>query len=176
MIESAHSDPNPLDEAEILQQLEREESQTRRSTTPLMAFGTVLVASLYVGILAMARSRPVEAARPIPRWVPWTYSFEEAQARAAKNHQKIFIDFYTDWCPGCKEMDAVVYTRPEVLEQSQNVVMVKINAEGRADLAKRYGIHVYPSMVWTDEKGQETGRHDGGAGARTLVGLMAQNR
>ena len=124
----------------------------------------------------MAQMPRVEAARPTPRWVNWTYSLEEAQSRAAKTGQKIFIDFYTDWCPSCKEMDSVVYTRPEVLAQSADVVMVKINAEGRADLAKRYNIRVYPSLVWTDANGTEVARRDGSAGARTLAALMAQNR
>ncbi len=164
------------DEAQILQQVDREMREPRSFITPLTALATLLVAALYVGILALTQARRVEAPRPAPRWVNWTYSLEDAQARAAKNHQKIFIDFYTDWCPACKQMDAAVYTRSEVLEESQNAVMVKINAEGRADLAKRYNIRVYPSLVWTDASGTEIARHDGGAGAPKLAALMAQNR
>lgn len=165
-------------ETQILQQVESEMRSQRSSITPLVAVGTLVVASLYIGILAMAQAPRVGigVARPTPRWVNWTYSFEGALQQARQNHQKIFIDFYTDWCPACKEMDSLVYTRAEVLAQSQNAVMVKINAEGRDDLAKRYNIRVYPSLVWADENGVEIARHDGGAGAPTLAALMAQNQ
>jgi len=178
--EPASPDSSAPDEASLLRQVEHELRSREDSTITLKtcwgAFGFALLACLGVFALALAHSRPVEVARPIPRWVPWTYSFEEAQARATRNHQKIFIDFYTDWCPACREMDSVVYTRQEVLEQSQNVVMAKINAEGRVDLAKRYNIRVFPSQVWADASGTEVARHDGGAGAPTLASLMAQNR
>ncbi len=73
-------------------------------------------------------------------------------------------------------MDANVYTRPEVLRESQNAVMVKINTDGRADLAKRYNIRVLPTLVWTDAAGTEVARHDGSAPAGEVAALMAQNR
>ncbi len=100
------SDSNAPDDARILQQVERElrsDGSRRASKTPVVA-GIALLACLSVGALAITRLRPVEAARATPRWVPWTYSFEDAQVRAAKTRQKIFIDFYARRAKGWTRM------------------------------------------------------------------------
>ena len=156
----------------------------------LLAFSATLVAFVYVGILVLNRmphvgvasanlwtpTAAVASEQSVPRWINWTYSLEEGQSRARASHGKVLIDFYTDWCPSCKWVDTQVYTRPDVLSEARNVAMVKINAEGRRDLAERYHITVYPSFVWTDENGNVTARQDGSTPASEFAALMARNR
>ncbi|RYX82030.1 thioredoxin [bacterium] len=173
-----------LTDADIVRMVDEQmggpKSSEGESRTTIIAFGVNLIAFLFVGILILGRYQPANQASastaPVPRWISWTYSLEEGQARARKNHSKILIDFYTDWCPSCKWVDSTVYTRPDVLAESRNVTMVKINAEGRRDLAQRYNITVYPSFVWTDENGNVTARHEGSTKESDFAPLMAQNR
>lgn len=192
------AEPEPssaeLSDDDIVRRVDREMGTARvhapESRSTLVAFGTALVAFVYVGILVMNRMQPV-AATPsapwtppgavvsgasAPRWINWTYSLEEGQSRARAIHGRVLIDFYTDWCSDCQWVDAQVYTRPDVLTEAQNVAMVKINAEGRRDLAKRYNITVYPSFIWTDENGNITARQDGNTPASQFASLMARNR
>lgn len=178
-------------------QMGTERTVAPESRSTLLAFSATLVAFVYVGILVLNRmpSSPVgspslgdrqsplltpasavASEAPVPRWINWTYSLEEGQSRARANHSRVLIDFYTDWCPGCQWVDSHVYTRPDVLVEARNVSMVKINAEGRRDLAERYHITVYPSFIWTDERGNVTARQDGSTPASEFASLMARNR
>lgn len=188
-----------LSDDDIVRMVNREMGTERavapESRSTLLAFSATLVAFVYVGILVLNRmpsagppsfgagqSNPLTPSvamaseAPAPRWINWTYSLEEGQSRARASRSKVLIDFYTDWCPGCRWVDSHVYTRPDVLTEAQNVSMVKINAEGRRDLAERYGIKVYPSFIWTDANGNVTARQDGSTPASEFASLMARNR
>lgn len=86
--------------------------------------------------------------------IAWTPSYDAAVSRASADHKLIMIDFYTDWCVWCKRLDANTYTNPSVVSETSHVVPVKLNAEKEgADLAKKYGVNGYPTIVFTDAKG-----------------------
>jgi thiol:disulfide interchange protein len=91
---------------------------------------------------------PVKAAS----YIPWEYSLEGALQRAAGTRQPILVDFYTDWCPSCKSMDAA-YATPEVTAIAGNLIAVKVNAETRTDLAAKYGVVAYPTTVVLNSDG-----------------------
>lgn len=64
------------------------------------------------------------------------------------------VDFYTTWCGPCKRM------APSVLkiksEMASTVNVMQIDAEAQADLAARYKIEAYPTLVFL-KKGQVVG-------------------
>ncbi|MGB9695892.1 MAG: thioredoxin family protein [Ignavibacteria bacterium] len=88
-------------------------------------------------------------------------SFDEALAEANKENKILMIDFYTDWCVWCKELDKKVYTNFEVAEfANKNFINLKIDAEkgSGVELAKSYKIVGYPAILFLNEKKEEIDR------------------
>ena len=51
------------------------------------------------------------------------------------------VDFYADWCGPCKMMGTI-------LEQLENVSIIKINMDKHQELAKEYGIMSIPTLIF----------------------------
>ena len=84
-------------------------------------------------------------------------TLEEAKALSVKSGKLIFIDCYTDWCGPCKRMAATSFKDPVVGKlYNDNFINLKIemekNPEGR-DLAARYKVRAYPTLLIIDGKG-----------------------
>lgn len=92
-------------------------------------------------------------------------TWDEAIALAKKEKKKIFADFFTEWCGPCLNMALTVFPLPEVGEAyNKHFICLKIDAEkgeGRK-LAKKYGIHSYPSYIFINPKNQEMIHRSGG--------------
>lgn len=85
-------------------------------------------------------------------------TFEQALAKAEKEGKMVFVDCYTTWCGPCKMMSRDVFTLKEVGDYfNPRFVSIKINMEtneGR-ELAKRYPVRAYPTMLVLDSKGNQ---------------------
>ena len=90
-----------------------------------------------------------------------TGPFNDALARAGTEKKPIMIDFYTDWCRWCDTLDAKTYSDTQVSEFiAKNVVPYKIDAEkGEGiDLAKKYGVKAFPTILLIQSNGEEIDR------------------
>ena len=94
--------------------------------------------------------------------IAWEGSFESAQARARDTRRPMMIDFYTDWCPACKYLESDTFPSPQVVAESQYFVNVRVNAEGRTDLAQQFGVSKYPTLIFLDANGNTVNRFEGG--------------
>lgn len=126
--------------------------------------------------VAAAVPQPALAQPAAPQYIYWNYNFQAAQQQAAASNKSMMLDFYTDWCPACKWLDNNVYSLPQIAAEAQNIVPVKINAEGQPDLAQRYNITKFPTIVWTDSAGNEKFRQVGGSSPYDFFNTMQQNR
>lgn len=94
---------------------------------------------------------------------PWSEVLREAKASG----KLIFMDAYTTWCGPCKKMSRHVFTDERVgsfyNEHFINVKMDMERGEG-LELAKRYHVRAYPTLLFLDDKGQvvhrAVGYHD----------------
>jgi thioredoxin-related protein len=85
--------------------------------------------------------------------------FEAAQKLARQRNTLIMIDFYTTWCSWCKRMDKESYAREEIQTELRQLVAMKVNAErGGAELAERFEVSSYPTVVFADSAGVEVDR------------------
>ena len=80
--------------------------------------------------------------------IDWAKSFELALEEAAIKDRPVMVDFWTSWCHWCHVLDRQTYGDPEVVRRSERFVCVKVNAQKRQDLAQRYRIRSYPSIVF----------------------------
>jgi len=88
-------------------------------------------------------------------------SFEEVLAKAKSENKNVMIDFYTDWCNWCVELDKVVYANSEVAEYAnEEQINWKIDAEkGEGiELTKRYNVKGFPTIIFIDPDGKEIDR------------------
>ena len=95
--------------------------------------------------------------------VNWDHStFNKIVETAADQNKLVMIDFYTDWCVPCKEVEKIIFTDDTAIVRFVNVTYVstKINAEkgeGIA-LAKKYDVGGYPTLLFLDKNKNVVGR------------------
>jgi len=91
------------------------------------------------------------------QWQPYS---EETLLAAARDGKPVFIDFFTDWCIACKEMDKLTFTDPAVIAASRDFVMLRSNLTTDTDpvirdLYKRYAVRGVPTYVFLGPDGKE---------------------
>lgn len=90
-----------------------------------------------------------------PSGIRWASSFEAAREQAGIEGRLIMVDFYTAWCGWCKRLDRETYVDSSVVHRSQQLVAVKVDAEKRPELARRYGVRAYPTIWFLRPDGTE---------------------
>ena len=102
----------------------------------------------------------------------WLTNLEEAQVQAAAQNKPILIEFTgSDWCPPCKMLNKNVFATETFNSKApEKFILVEMdfpqNKEGltpeiqkyRQDIATKYDIKGYPSIILTDSTGQPLAR------------------
>lgn len=74
--------------------------------------------------------------------------FERAQSLAREEQKIVLIDFFTTWCVPCKKLDTTTWKDADVLAwMSKNCVALKLDAEQKTQLAERFHVGAYPTIV-----------------------------
>jgi len=85
----------------------------------------------------------------------WRSDFDAAQREAQRLDRPMLVHFYTDWCFPCRRMEQDVLSRPTVTQVLESrMVLVKLNAERHPDIARRYGVELFPTDVIVDPSGK----------------------
>jgi len=85
--------------------------------------------------------------------------FSSAAATAEERDSLLMLEFYTDWCSWCRRLEKDTFSNGDVRKQLSRVVAVRVNAEEEGkELARRYDIDSYPTIVFTDHEGDEIDR------------------
>lgn len=92
--------------------------------------------------------------------IAWTPYSEAQLAAAAREGKTVFIDFFTDWCIACKEMDRDTFSQVEVIAASRDFVMLRSNLTTDKDpvikeLYRRYQVRGVPTYVILGPDGKE---------------------
>ncbi|MFA5404603.1 MAG: thioredoxin fold domain-containing protein [Ignavibacteria bacterium] len=88
-------------------------------------------------------------------------TFKEVLAKAKSENKILMVDFFTDWCKWCVELDKKVYTDKDVAEfANKNQINWKVDAEKGegVELASKYAVNGFPTIVFIDGNGDEVDR------------------
>ncbi len=118
---------------------------------------------LLLPSLALLLAASLGAAPEEKTAVPFRPLTFDAACAAAKDEGKlVFIDFYTTWCEPCKRLDQLTWTDAGVGQLvGEKAVALKIDAEKEKDLAARYKINLYPTLLVVKADGKEVDRIEG---------------
>lgn len=110
----------------------------------------------------------------------WLTSLDDAKKAAAAAKKMILVDFTgSDWCGWCIRLDKEVFSTPEFAKYAEeNLILVKIDFPRKSklpiqgkinkELANKYNIEGFPTIVIVDPTGKEvarTGYQEGGGAA-----------
>jgi len=89
--------------------------------------------------------------------------------RVIAGNKLTMVDFYTTWCPPCKRMAPFVQ---QIKEENADIVnVVQVDAEAQLDIAGRYNIQGYPTLIFF-KGGQIVFEALGGRGKADLLELV----
>jgi thioredoxin-related protein len=116
----------------------------------------ILAVSLLTASMSMAQGIAFESG-----------SWADALSKAKKENKLIFLDAYTSWCGPCKMMGKNTFTDKGVGDlYNARFVNMKVdmeNGEG-IQIAERYGVQAYPTLLFVDAEGsvahRALGYHD----------------
>jgi protein disulfide-isomerase len=125
------------------------------ATTVLIALGSLWAASAYADS-------------------PWVTDYKKAQDEAKANHKFVLLDFTgSDWCGYCIQLDRAILSKPEFKDYAtKNLILVEIDFPRRKpqpvetrkqnqELAERYQIEGFPTLVILDGEGKTVWRYEG---------------
>lgn len=95
--------------------------------------------------------------------VSWVTDYSTALSKAKSSNRLMMIFIYSDWCPYCKQLDAVTYPDPLVISKSRQVIPYRINADKKENkpLIKKFGLLGFPTILFVDRNEQIQGKIPG---------------
>ena len=110
-------------------------------------------------MLIMAAILGVGACRQYATGIWFKGDLDAAVEAAGARDTLVMVEFYTDWCNWCRRLEADTFKVAEVQRELKELVAIKRNAEkGGADLAARFGVDSYPTLIFLDPAGNEVDR------------------
>lgn len=117
-------------------------------------FSIILLAAAALAAMAIPALAASEAFHDL--------SFDKAMEKAKKESKLVFIDFYTTWCGPCKMMDRDTFSNEKVIAWlKEHTVALMVDAERDVELANRFHVTAYPTLVFLKPDGKIVGRVDG---------------
>lgn len=94
----------------------------------------------------------------------WYTDINEAMKVAATTNKKIFVDFMATWCGPCKMLDREVLQKSDFKKYGSKLVLLRVDVDAQADVAKKYNITAMPTQMVLDSKGNVLGQTVGYGG------------
>lgn len=109
-------------------------------------------------------------------------SFGAGMERARAESKPAFVMFHATWCGACRALERGTLRDPAVVQRLRDVVPVRVDGEEEvprdghrgAQLAARFGVRGYPTLVMLDSDGREISRQVGVLPPRAFLDWLDQ--
>jgi thioredoxin-related protein len=109
--------------------------------------------------------------------IEWRTDYMQARQEAAQKNLPILIDFYTDNCFWCKQMNQRTFRDPTLNQtMMENWIPLRINARKEPVLTDALKIRSFPTLVFAGPDGNILGFLEGFIEAPALVAQLEQHR
>ena len=137
---------------------------------------------LFIGILiaALVYSKPWKSVTEGKNETGIAFhqgTWNEALQLAKKEGKPIFLDISASWCGPCKMLKSRTFPNEEVGEfYNSNFINVAVDGEkGEGiELARKYRIQGYPSLIYIDSKGELIAQTVGYRNPKQLIDIGKQ--
>jgi protein disulfide-isomerase len=117
----------------------------------------------------------------------WQTDYKKAQEEAKTSKKLLLIEFTgSDWCPPCMQLQRDVFAKHEFQDYaSKNLVLLELDfprrktqspdlAKQNEELAARYGIQAFPTVLVLNAEGKKIGEFIGLEPDTTVDSYIAQ--
>jgi len=111
--------------------------------------------------IASCSSKPVK--------INWSSSLPEALQTGWKNKQNILVFFYADWSKWSQILEDSSLSSSRFAGLKDKIILTKLNAETEINLASKYKVSDFPTLILLDPKGKEIDRVVGYLPSKELV-------
>jgi hypothetical protein len=133
----------------------------------------ILAVVAWISAAAMAPDLPAPSGPPTSnRKIDWGTDRGKAMAAARRDGKPLLIYFSATWCRPCREMEASLWSRPDVIAMAGRFVCLYVDIDRDASTAHRYGAESVPAVSISDPWGTELARREGYGGPDMYVALL----
>src|SRR6516164_8207827 len=94
--------------------------------------------------------------------IDWRTDYNKARQEAAEKGRPLFLDFGTENCVWCKQLDARTFTDPDLVALlNRRYIPVKIDGSRNPGLTEALHIQNYPTLVYASPDGRILGYQEG---------------
>ena len=113
--------------------------------------------------------------------VVWQEYQPELMSQAVQSGQPVVAYFYAAWCGPCHAMKEYTFSDPRVIEALSGFTRIKvdmsfIHSKKIVEIADRYHVESFPTVIFLDQKGDEVFRTRGFLSADALLNRLNQYR
>lgn len=91
-------------------------------------------------------------------------SYDELLRESRKQKKPIILEFWATWCIPCRKMENETFANPEFAAYiNKNFLVYKVNIDtfDGMDIADKYNIDAYPTLIQLDSKNKYVNRYKG---------------
>ena len=124
---------------------------------PFVLLIVVLICLMTSGF----RKEQAESKSSTTASIAWLTDHDQALSKARDSKKPLMIVFKADWCPHCRRLKDMTFTRIDVIKKASSFIPLQIDIDKYQDLAKSYNANA--------------GRY-GGVGVPNILFMTYQNR
>ncbi len=134
----------------------------------------IIKSFISIGIIALAVYLLWPTEKLSPDWI----KFDEVKySQSLQNKEKMIIDFYADWCIPCKELDAITFSDPRVIDEAKSFKTYKVDMTHTMDektekIRKQFNIKGMPTIIIMNSDGKEVKRLTGFVDADEFLNII----